>query len=212
MDEGLSRMRRRYTAGRLLEADLAADPFEEFRVWLHDAVASGLPEPNAMVLATVSAEGQPSTRNVLLKGVDADGFVFYTNQASRKAVEIEANPRVSLCFPWIAMERQVLVCGTATPVSRADSEAYWVTRPRESQISAWASRQSSVIGSREELEAAAAAVAGRYPDEVPLPQFWGGYRVAPVSVEFWQGGPARLHDRLCYLRDGDGWTVQRLAP
>lgn len=165
-----------------------------------------------MVLATVDAGGQPSTRNVLLKGVDGDGFVFFTNRNSRKAVEIDTNPRVSLCFPWISMERQVLVCGTATPVPRADSAAYWVTRPRESQLSAWASRQSSVIGSRDELEAAAAAVAERYPDEVPLPDFWGGYRVAPHSVEFWQGGPARLHDRLRYQRDGDGWTVRRLAP
>lgn len=205
-------MRRRYSAGRLLERDLAADPFDEFRVWLHDAVASGIPEPNAMVLATVGTDGQPSTRSVLLKGIDDGGFVFFTNRVSRKAAEMAATEKVSLCFPWIAMERQVVVCGTAIPVSREVSESYWVTRPRESQVSAWASRQSSIIGSREELEAAAAAIAEKYPDGVPLPEFWGGYRVVPQAVEFWQGGPGRLHDRLRYRRDDDGWVIERLAP
>lgn len=205
-------MRRRYSSGRLLERDLAADPFDEFRAWLHDAVTAAFPEPNAMVLGTVGADGQPSSRNVLLKGLEDDGFVFFTNIASRKATEIASNSLVSLCFPWIAMERQVLVCGTATPVSREASRAYWVTRPRESQVGAWASRQSSVIGSRRELEAAAAAVAERFPDDIPLPDFWGGYRVAPRSIEFWQGGPARLHDRLRYRRDGDSWLIERLAP
>lgn len=211
VDEGLSRMRRRYTSARLLERDLAADPFDQFRDWLHDAVASGMAEPNAMVLATAGAHDQPSIRNVLLKGID-DGFVFFSNHYSRKATEIAANPRVSLCFPWISMERQVLVCGMAEHVSRQDSAAYWAKRPRESQISAMASRQSSVIGSRDELEAAAASVADAYPDDVPLPEFWGGYVVVPSSIEFWQGGPGRLHDRLRYRRDGESWMVERLAP
>ena len=205
-------MRRGYTSGRLLEGDLATDPFDEFRGWLHDAVTAGLPEPNAMVLSTVGADGRPSSRTVLLKGFDDHAFVFFTNRTSRKATQISENAHVSLCFPWIAMERQVLVCGTATPVAREVSRTYWATRPRESQISAWASRQSSVIGSREELESTATEVARRYPDEVPLPEFWGGYRVEPESIEFWQGGPARLHDRLRYRRDSTGWVVERLAP
>ncbi|WP_211239499.1 pyridoxamine 5'-phosphate oxidase [Jiangella gansuensis] len=212
MEEGLPRMRRRYTAGRLLESDVAADPFEEFRAWMHDAVTAGLVEPNAMVLSTAGPDGQPSSRTVLLKGIDDGGFVFFTNRGSRKAADIEANPRVALCFPWIAMERQVLVCGVARPVSRAASLAYWVTRPRESQLGAWASQQSAVISSREDLEAVAAEVAERYPADVPLPDFWGGYRVEPSSVEFWQGGVARLHDRLRYRREDERWVVERLSP
>lgn len=213
VEEGLSRMRRRYTAGRLLERDLAPDPFDEFRAWLHDAVTVGIAEPNAMVLGTVGLDGQPSSRSVLLKGIDDGAFVFFTNTGSRKAAEIAANPRVSLCFPWIAMERQVLVCGSASTVSRAATGAYWRTRPRESQIGAWASRQSTVIRTREELEALAAEIAERYPDEVPLPEFWSGFRVVPETVEFWQGGVARLHDRLRYRRGpGEGWIVERLAP
>lgn len=207
-------MRRRYSAGRLLERDLAPDPFDEFRAWLHDAVTMGLPEPNAMVLGTAGADGRPSSRTVLLKGIDDGAFVFFTNTGSRKATEIAANPRVSLCFPWIAMERQVLVCGSASTVSREATLAYWLTRPRESQLGAWASHQSAVIGGREELEAAAAALAERYPEEVPLPEFWSGYRVDPETVEFWQGGLGRLHDRLRYRRSAgnEEWVVERLAP
>ncbi|WP_231947582.1 pyridoxamine 5'-phosphate oxidase [Jiangella sp. DSM 45060] len=216
MEEGLPRMRRRYTSGRLLEGDLAPDPFDEFRAWLHDAVTMGMAEPNAMVLGTTSADGRPSSRTVLLKGIDDGAFVFFTNTGSRKATEIAANPWVSLCFPWIAMERQVLVCGAASAVSREATLAYWLTRPRESQIGAWASHQSAVIGTRADLEAAAAAVGERFPDEVPLPDFWSGYRVVPDTVEFWQGGVARLHDRLRYRRASggpdDAWVVERLAP
>ncbi|WP_231948787.1 pyridoxamine 5'-phosphate oxidase [Jiangella alkaliphila] len=212
VEEGLPRMRRRYTAGRLLERDLAPDPFDEFRAWLHDAVTMNLPEPNAMVLGTTSPDGQPSSRTVLLKGIDGGAFVFFTNTGSRKATEIAGNPRVSLCFPWIAMERQVLVCGSASTVTRAATLAYWRSRPRESQIGAWASRQSSVLETRESLEAAAAEIAERYPEEVPLPEFWSGYRVVPETVEFWQGGIARLHDRLRYRRVGESWLVERLAP
>lgn len=206
-------MRRRYTSTRLLEQDVATDPFVQFRSWLHDAVTAGLPEPNAMVLATATLAGTPSTRHLLLKELDAEGFVFFTNRGSRKASDIAQNPCASLCFPWFAMERQVVVNGTAAPIGDDENEAYWVSRPRESQIGAWASAQSTVIGSREELEEAAAAVAERYPEEVPLPDFWGGYRVVPSSIEFWQGGPGRLHDRLRYRRSDDQpWTLERLAP
>lgn len=213
MDDDLGGMRRRYAARPLLEGVVPADPHRQFRAWLAAAVRLGLPEPNAMVLATADAAGRPSTRHVLLKDLAADGFVFFTNLGSRKAAEIAANPAVSLCFPWAAMERQVVVCGTAVPVSRAETEAYWVTRPRESQLGAWASAQSSVIGSRNELEERAARMAARFPDDVPVPRLWGGYRVVPSTVEFWQGGPARLHDRLRYTRTaGGGWRLERLAP
>jgi pyridoxamine 5'-phosphate oxidase len=205
-------MRRRYVSVRLLEEDVAADPFTQFRSWLHDAVTAGIPEPNAMILATATNDGVPSTRHVLLKELDAQGFTFFTNQGSRKSAEITQNPHVSLCFPWFAIERQVVICGEATSLTRDEVEAYWRTRPRDSQIGAWASAQSSIIDSREELETAAAQIADRFPHEVPLPEFWGGHRVIPSTAEFWQGGPGRLHDRLIYRRDNGGWTVERLAP
>jgi pyridoxamine 5'-phosphate oxidase len=210
--ETLARMRRRYPTERLLESTLPDEPFTVFRSWLAAAVACGLPEPNAMALATATPDGRPRVRHVLLKELDDSGFVFFTNLGSRKAAEINTNPAVSLCFPWFAMARQVIVCGTATPVTRAETEQYWVTRPRESQLGAWASDQSSVIASRAELEAAAEAAADRFPEAVPLPPFWGGYRVVPDVVEFWQGGPARLHDRLRYTRIDGGWRLERLAP
>lgn len=206
-------MRRSYPSVRLHESDLAADPVAQFRGWLAEAVRHGLPEPNAMVLATADGAGRPSTRVVLLKELDETGFVFFTNLASRKAVEMAANPAVSLCFPWFPMARQVVVCGTVSPVARDEAVAYWATRPRESQLGAWASEQSSVIGSRAELEARVAELEERYPDVVPPPEHWGGYRVVPSTVEFWQGGPGRLHDRLRYTRTASGdWRVERLAP
>jgi pyridoxamine 5'-phosphate oxidase len=208
----LAQMRRRYVAERLLEADLAPNPFVQFRHWLHDSVTAGLPEPNAMVLATATPDGQPSARHVLLKELDDQGFVFFTNHGSRKARELAANPKASLCFPWFAIERQVVAIGEVMRVSRAESVAYWVSRPRESQIGAWASVQSSIIESREQLEESAAEIAARFPEDVPLPDFWGGYRVVPDTIEFWQGGPGRLHDRLRYRRDGDDWALERLAP
>lgn len=211
-DDMLARMRHRYGAARLLEADMAAHPFEQFRRWLHDVLTAGMAEPNAMVLATATTDARPSARHVLLKELDHEGFVFFTNLGSRKAAEIAANPQVSLCFPWFALERQVVVGGRAAEVSRPETEAYWRTRPRESQIGAWASRQSTVVASREVLEAAAVAVEHRYPGTIPVPEFWGGYRVVPQTIEFWQGGPGRLHDRLRYRRVDDRWLLERLAP
>ena len=210
--ETLARMRRNYPTERLLESAVPTEPFAQFHSWLSAAVAVGLPEPNAMILATATADGRPSVRHVLLKELDDSGFVFFTNLRSRKAVEIAANPAVSLCFPWFAMARQVVASGTAALVTRAETEEYWATRPRESQLGAWASDQSSVIGSRAELEAAAAAAAERFSETVPVPPFWGGFRVTPHAVEFWQGGPARLHDRLRYTRTDGGWRLDRLAP
>ncbi len=215
VDDDLAEMRRAYSARRLLEADVPAEPYALFHSWLDDAVRAALPEPNAMVLATTDETGRPSTRHVLLKELDSTGFVFYTNLRSRKAVEIAVNPEVSLCFPWFAIERQVVVCGTAARITREEVAAYWATRPRESQIGAWASDQSSVIASRDVLDARVAEAAARFPQEVPLPEFWGGFRVVPRAIEFWQGGPARLHDRLRYAREvGEGapWRLERLAP
>lgn len=208
----LADMRRRYTTQRLRKADTAANPFDQFRRWMRDAVAAGHPEPNAMVVATADADGDPSARHVLLKELDDTGFVFFTNLRSRKATELTTNPRASLCFPWFAMERQVVVCGAVEGIGRDEVRAYWQTRPRESQVGAWASAQSTVVASREELEAAARDVANKYPDDIPLPDFWGGFRVVPGTIEFWQGGPGRLHDRLQYRRDNDGWQLFRLAP
>lgn len=207
-------MRRAYRISRLLESEVPAEPFGLFRAWLASAIEAGLTEPNAMVLATADGSGRPSTRHVLLKELDRAGFVFYTNLRSRKADEIAVNPAVSLCFPWFTMERQVVVTGTAVQVPRREAAAYWATRPRESRLGAWASEQSSVIRSRDELERRAATMAERFPGDVPLPEFWGGFRVMPDSIEFWQGAPARLHDRLRYSRsaDPDSWKLERLAP
>ena len=189
-----------------------------FRGWLDETVASGLHEPNAMVVTSVSAAGRPSSRMVLLKGLDERGFVFYTNLESRKAREIEANPHVSLLFPWQDLQRQVRVEGTASPVSAEENEAYFASRPRESQLGAWASPQSRVVASRSALDERYGGVLAQFAelDAVPLPPFWGGLRVEPETVEFWQGRKGRMHDRLVYRRAADDpsapWTVDRLAP
>jgi pyridoxamine 5'-phosphate oxidase len=193
-------------------ADLAADPYEQFAAWLGDARAALLPEPTAVVVATADAEGRPSARHVLLKAYDERGFVFCTNLGSRKGLELSANPYVSLVFPWFPMRRQVVVCGPAEEISRAEAAEHFAARPRAAQLGAWASQQSSVIPSRAWLDDRAADAARRFPDEVPLPDFWGGFRVVPATVEFWCGRPDRLHDRLRYTRTGDGWTTERLSP
>jgi pyridoxamine 5'-phosphate oxidase len=196
------------------ETMLAADPHDQFDRWMADVVAAGLPEPTAMVLATVSAAGQPRARTVLLKAHDRAGFTFFTNRTSRKGADLDEVPRASLLFGWHAIHRQVIVEGTATRLSAAESEAYFFTRPHASQVAAWASRQSTVIGSRRELDERYARLAERWPDgeQVPLPDFWGGYLVTPQTIEFWHGRANRMHDRLRYTRAGATWVIERLAP
>jgi pyridoxamine 5'-phosphate oxidase len=196
------------------ESMLAADPVDQFSAWLADAVAAGLPEPNAMVLSTVSAAGRPRSRSVLLKDHSPAGLVFYTNRTSAKAQDLAANGYACVLFPWYALRRQVIIHGPVTPLSQPESEPYFHSRPRGSQLSARASRQSSVIESRAVLEDTYAKLEQRWPEgtEVPMPDFWGGYRLAPEIVEFWQGRLNRLHDRLRYRRDGARWLVERLSP
>ncbi|MEE1938351.1 pyridoxamine 5'-phosphate oxidase [Streptomyces sp. TRM 70361] len=208
-------MRAQYRAEGLEETDLAADPYEQFLRWFEDAVTGGLHEPNAMVLSTADGRGRPSSRTVLLKQFDQRGFVFYTNYGSRKGRDIEANPYVSLLFPWHAVARQVIIGGTAERTGRDETAAYFRTRPHGSQLGAWASEQSAAVASREELDRTYADLAARYPETegVPVPPRWGGYRVRPETVEFWQGRLNRLHDRLRYVRTGpSSWTVERLCP
>ena len=198
----------------LSEAMLADDPLVQFGLWMADVVAAPLPEPTAMVLATVSASGRPRARMVLLKEYDSSGFTFYTNRTSRKGTDLAEVPRACLLFPWHAMRRQVIIEGPVSALSAAESEPYFRSRPRGSQLGAWASRQSSVIGSRAELDERYARLARRWPEgtDVAMPEFWGGYRVVPEVIEFWQGRVNRLHDRLRYRRDGGRWVVERLAP
>jgi pyridoxamine 5'-phosphate oxidase len=212
MDDALAAMRRDYETRGLDEADLLADPLEQFRRWFDEACKIGLMEPNAMALATVDASGQPAVRTVLLKGLDARGLAFYTNLESRKARELAANPKAALLFWWPPQARQVRFEGAIEPVEEAAADAYFASRPRGSQIGAWASAQSRVIAGRAALEAAEEEIAARFPDDVPRPPFWGGYRLVPARVEFWQGRLNRLHDRLRYTRHADGWTIERLAP
>ena len=214
MSPDLAAMRRSYELGGLDEADLAPTWTAQFERWLADAVAAGVTEPNAMVLATVAAGGAPSTRTVLLKAVDPRGFVLYTNLGSRKAREAAGAPRAALTFPWIALQRQVGVTGGVEPVAAEEADAYFASRPRGSQLGAHASPQSRVVSSRAQLEEAEAALAARFPEGTPVPRppGWGGLRVAPDAVEFWQGRPNRLHDRLRFRRDGGEWVVERLAP
>ncbi len=208
----LAALRSDYAAGGLDEADLASDPMEMFQRWLAEAVAARLHEPNAMVLSTANEQGRPSSRMVLLKGLD-DGFTFFTNRSSRKGGELAVNSHCALLFPWHPLERQVRVEGAAHPLERADAEAYHRTRPRGAQLGAAASLQSRPVASRAELDSAYAAVSQEYVDrDVPLPDHWGGYRVIPESIEFWQGRPSRMHDRLVYQRVDEVWRIQRLAP
>ena len=197
----------------LTEETLSGDPMTQFARWMADAEARSLPEPTAMVLATVSAEGRPRARTVLLKGHGQPGFTFYTNRTSRKGQDLAANGRACVVFPWFAMGRQVTAEGDVRIMSQAESEPYYRSRPRQSQIGAWASRQSQVIGSRRELDDRVAELERRWPPgEVPMPDFWGGYVLVPETVEFWQAGTFRLHDRLRYRRHDTGWVVERISP
>ncbi|MGZ4469011.1 MAG: pyridoxamine 5'-phosphate oxidase [Nocardioidaceae bacterium] len=206
-------LRHEYAAHGLDESELAADPMEMFGRWMAEAVGAGLGEANAMVVATVDAAGQPAARMVLLKGLD-EGFVFYTNYASRKGQELAAHPACALLFPWHDLQRQVRVEGRAERVTEAENQAYFATRPRPSQVGAWASPQSTVVASRAALDASYDETAARFgDDEVPVPPHWGGFRVVPETMEFWQGRSNRMHDRLRYRRTADGgWETDRLAP
>ncbi|MFB7779446.1 pyridoxamine 5'-phosphate oxidase [Streptomyces bauhiniae] len=212
-------MREQYRAHGLDAEELAAHPMDQFAHWFQDAaraaVLGTLYEPNAMVVSTVDPTGRPSSRTVLMKGYDHDGFVFYTNYGSRKARDLAGDPYISLLFPWHPIARQVIVCGVARRTSREETAAYFHSRPHGSQLGAWASAQSTVIGSRDVLDDAYAELAARYPEgeEVPVPENWGGFRIAPETVEFWQGRENRLHDRLRYTAHEDGsWTTERLSP
>jgi pyridoxamine 5'-phosphate oxidase len=209
----LADLRRDYTLGGLRRADLLADPLQQLEKWLKAAIEGGVVEPNAMSLATVSAEGQPTARTVLLKGIDARGLVFFTNYESHKGRDMAANPRVSLLLHWRELERQVVVCGTVSKATRAESEAYFKSRPEGSRLAAWASQQSAVIPDRAFLEKKLAEVTEKFRDgQIPTPPHWGGYVVASASMEFWQGRVNRLHDRFVYTKNGGNWMIERLSP
>jgi pyridoxamine 5'-phosphate oxidase len=206
-------IRSEYRLASLAEADAADDPLVQFTRWFDEALTAQVREPNAMCLATATPDAYPSARIVLLKGVDARGFVFFTDYRSRKGQELADNPCAALCFFWAELERQVRIAGAVQRVSRVESEEYFHSRPRESQIGAWSSTQSSPLASRDVLEAQLAEQQARFGDgEIPLPDHWGGYRVLPETIEFWQGRPSRLHDRLHYARVAGQWVRQRLSP
>jgi len=207
-------LRARWMAHGLSRNELNPDPFQQFELWFRQAIDSGIAEPNAMTLATVDAGGQPWVRTVLLKLYDTQGFVFFTNYESDKARQIEVNPRAALLFPWVALGRQVKISGTAGRIATSESLKYFASRPRGSQIGAWASPQSRVISSRSLLDAKVDEMKRKFArGEVPLPSFWGGYRVVPDSIEFWQARESRLHDRFVYTRQNDGhWQIERRAP
>ena len=204
---------RKYVRGPLNRSDLDADPFVQFQEWFEEACRRVPIEPHAMSLATTDEHGAPDVRMVLMKYFDREGFVFFTNLASRKASQIESNPKVALCFWWPLLERQIRITGVAERISSVEAAKYFVTRPRGSQLGAWVSKQSHVLTSRKALEMKLDEMKRKFADrEVPLPSFWGGYRVSPNAIELWQGQPDRLHDRFQYLRDGAGWRIERLAP
>lgn len=215
-NQPLEESRREYQYGHLTHESLHCSPFEQFRLWMDQAIDAGVSDPTAMCLATVDKAGKPWQRTVLLKGFDAKGFMFYTNLGSRKAEHIAANPHVSLIFPWWQLDRQVIIGGKAEQLSKTEVMNYFLKRPKASQLAAWASKQSSRISSRQALEAEFMQMKQKYAEgEVPLPDFWGGYRVVPTEFEFWQGGELRLHDRFQYLLEGEGsdrWNISRLAP
>ena len=205
-------LRREYTLDGLTEADALRDPFAQFERWFRDAIDANLPLPNAMTLATATMQGAPDARVVLLKGVEGGGFVFYTNYLSRKGKELEANPAACLVFLWTELERQVRIEGRVEKVTAVESDAYFASRPLGARLSAWASAQSDPVSGRGELERALEAVESRYGEDPPRPPHWGGYRLIPDAIEFWQGRENRLHDRLLYRRADGGWKIERLAP
>jgi pyridoxamine 5'-phosphate oxidase len=208
-----SRLRKEYTSAGLVEDDVDPDPIVQFHNWFEKVIEADLHEPNAMTLATASREGGPSARIVLLKGYDERGFVFYTNYEGRKARELEANPLCALLFYWGELERQVRVEGRASRIPGEESDAYFSSRPRGSRLGAWASEQSQPVEDRNVLEERVRALEAEYEGrEIPRPPFWGGYRVEPEIVEFWQGRENRLHDRIVYRRTGEGWKMERLQP
>lgn len=209
----LEHQRREYTYGKLTRESLADSPFVQFDHWMQQAIEAEITDPTAMCVATVGADGRPWQRIVLLKGFDEQGFVFYTNLGSRKAKEIADNPNVGLHFPWLSLERQVIVTGKAEQLGKAQVLKYFLKRPRESQLGAWASQQSSRISSRQVLEAEYSRIKAKFAKgEIPVPDFWGGFRVIPNEFEFWQGGERRLHDRFQYLLQDGEWRIERLAP
>ena len=210
----LADVRSDYRKGKLRREDLKPDPIDMFNAWLDEAIEAGVIEPTGMSLATAGADGRPLLRTVLLKGLDPRGFVFFTNLESRKARHLDENPAVSLLFPWLALERQVVVTGRAEKIPALESLKYFMSRPRESQLAAWASRQSKAISSRKVLEMEWSKIKEKFgAGKVPLPSFWGGFRVKPETIEFWQGGANRLHDRFEYSAQADGgWKIERLAP
>lgn len=207
-------MRRDYKLAGLERTDLAEDPFQQFEQWFKNAEHADIQDPTAMILATAGEKGCPAARTVLLKGFDTDGFVFFTNYQSRKGRHLAENPQASLLFSWTSLERQIEIRGTVTRVTPEETEEYFYTRPIGSQVGAWASAQSSILASRNTLEEKAKELMGKYRGQtVPVPPFWGGYRVRPESIEFWQGRPSRLHDRFLYTRQADGtWQINRLSP
>ncbi len=205
-------LRREYAGEPLSERDVDPNPIAQFEKWFEQAMRAAMVESNAMTLATSTRDGRPSARIVLLKGVDERGFVFFTDYRSHKGSDLAENPLVALCFFWEALHRQVRVSGAVEKVTREESESYFHSRPRGSQIGAWASRQSSPLAAREILEKEVARLGQQHPNDVPLPPHWGGYRVTPATIEFWQGRESRLHDRIVYTRDGAAWKVGRLSP
>lgn len=210
--EWFESLRISYEQGDLNESDVSNNPIKQFDSWMKIAISKNVSEPNAMILATADLQGQPSARNVLLKSFDEQGFIFFTNKTSDKAEDINENPKVALLFSWIDLHRQVIIKGTAEEISTQDSQSYFKTRPYGSKISAWVSNQSKKIKSREELEIKVKEFMEKYPDEVPMPNHWGGYLVKPSSIEFWQGRPSRLHDRIRYTKDKQSWIIERISP